>query len=156
LVRTRADYVTVAARLAGSTTGRCASPKSAHIPYSTEDPTEVLGGDSHWPWSSEFGTNKTVKARFRPWLPNRISSNFSNCYLFPLRFDAGRTTSPWRLAGSVEGRCAATKSAHTRQSRPDSGLGFQVKVLRERESGRGQVETLCGRKRLGSERIRHK
>ena len=66
--------------------------------------------DSGLDLSSEYGINKTVKARFWPWLSGAGDSKRCTwCYL--------RTPCQSRA-----------NSAHIRQSRPDSGLGFQVQV----------------------------
>jgi len=71
------------------------------------------------PLSSECGTHKTVKAGFWPWRSGKGRQKALRCSIFaPLLRGANRR---FRSRANV---------AHSRQSRPDSGLGFQAKVVK--------------------------
>jgi len=69
----------------------------------------------------DYRTHKTVKARFRPWLcaefaRQRPGPSINLLALFSAGKNAGTKVCTRRA-----------NVAHVRQSRPDSGLGFQVK-----------------------------
>ena len=107
-----------------------------------EAPEEEAADDMN-----EYGTYKTVKASFWPWCKT-VKARFLPCLSykwFPLRSEADLVTEPRGvvfveqeapeeeaandiLVGAYP-RCRAN-TAHTQQSRPDSGLGLQVKALK--------------------------
>ena len=114
------------------------------------------------PLSREKGTTKPVRARFwPPWLESFSVRQSSKCLKLPLarqrvevlgfmavclgalRCDA--LAQPARRSG-VWGCCRA-KSAHIRQSRPDSGVGFQGKNFQVFPSSLGSGVGLCFRAR---------
>ena len=93
------------------------------------------------PLSSEHGTCKTVRARF---CSDKCPEHRLSCCRLT------RCSRPASQGGGVRVRCRANM-AHARQSRPDSDLGFQVKVLRpfemvpSRGSSTSRRNTRCSR-----------
>ena len=95
---------------------RSASPvrkeREAHCPGCPRDPT--------WP-PSDSGAYKTVKASIWPWLLGQ------SLKLSPLRSAAEGPVRKGHVLDFLH--CCRANMAHTRQSRPDSVLGFHVKKL---------------------------
>ena len=76
-----------------------------------------------------FGAHNTVKARFWPWLSGARPSKFLSYSLFA-RQVRGRSSSRHAPAATGEDSRSTANMAHARQSRRDSGLGFQMKVFK--------------------------
>jgi hypothetical protein len=108
----------------------------------------------------QFCTHKTVRIRFWPWLSGKSLCSLLSCPLFARKLKAKTAHLAENARQKVSLRakrehiesfhlflpeshghnlfltvlymldCPAHNLAHIRQSRPDSGLGFQVKVLK--------------------------
>ena len=72
-------------------------------------------------WSA-LGTNKTVQARIWPWLSGELRESFE---VVPFLLGGGQYLGSQKLGVEVP-RHLRVNVAHIRQSKPDSGLGFQV------------------------------
>ena len=80
-----------------------------------------------------FGTYKTVKARFWPWLWGRSPYFSLKCSLFARKReipDSGHTAESGESAALTRQGSIRPHMAHLRQSRPDYGLVVQVKALK--------------------------